>query len=429
MEKSPAAEIKRLFKFTGGKGPLIIYTMIIFAYVFFILMIAFIFTNIQDKIRLETKFDSERIFNSIYMLLNDSEEQARALMNREGVSAIGIYSTTGRAVLTYGSAPSALPLSQLATERRYSEDTTTGVYIYDEDSEEIEYFRLSRVNAVSSRSASFSEMPEIIYIKFDGSEFFSRLARIRIAAVAAIVVATVIMVLGLRIYNANRRYRIALTKHENLVSLGSAARTLTHEIKNPLSAMTIQMALLHKQLGKEYEQDLNVMDNEIERITNLTNRVSEFMKDPLGTPEKIDLVPFLTSISTLFADDVRLNFNGMGHAYVLFDDVRARSVFENLIKNATESTSDGNPEVEVEITRGRKKTFEVAVKDRGDGLPGELIETLFDPFFTTKAKGSGIGLSISRQFITAAGGKLTLSPRKGGGTQAVVTLPALEEAQ
>ena len=215
MKKSPASENKR--KSNEGKEPLIVYSAVAIAYVFFLIMGALMFTNIQDKIRLETKFESERTFNSIYMLLDDSEEEALAMMEREGVSAIGIYSTTGKAVLMYGSAPSALPIYQLSSERRYSEDTTTGLYIYDEDSKEIEYFRLARVSATSVRASLFSDMPEIIYIKFDGSQFFSRLARARVAIVAAVAVATVVLFFALRIYNSNRRYRIALTKHDNLV--------------------------------------------------------------------------------------------------------------------------------------------------------------------------------------------------------------------
>jgi two-component system sensor histidine kinase HydH len=151
------------------------------------------------------------------------------------------------------------------------------------------------------------------------------------------------------------------------------------------------------------------------------------MKDPVGHPQNLDLVPFLTSIAGLFSVSVKLEFNGMDHVYVMFDEVRARSVFENLIKNAAESASDRDPEVEVEVSMGRKKTT-VEVRDRGDGLPDELTETLFDPFFTTKTKGSGIGLSISRQFVVAAEGKLSLESRNGGGTIARVVLPAVEES-
>lgn len=64
--------------------------------------------------------------------------------------------------------------------------------------------------------------------------------------------------------------------------------------------------------------------------------------------------------------------------------------------------------------------------DRGDGLPKETKDKIFDPFFTTKIYGSGIGLSISREFVDAVGGTLKLYDRDGGGTVAEVVLPCLK---
>jgi two-component system sensor histidine kinase HydH len=110
-------------------------------------------------------------------------------------------------------------------------------------------------------------------------------------------------------------------------------------------------------------------------------------------------------------------------AFIYFDPDRARSVFENLIKNALESTQDREPHVEIEITREKKKNIRVFIRDRGDGIKEENLEKIFDPFFTTKIHGSGIGLSICRQFVRARGGNLKLYAREGGGTVAEVILP------
>ena len=426
---------RRKFKFIEGKEPVFVYIGIGIVYILLMFLIALMFISVQDKIRLEMKFDSEKSFNSIYLAINDGLGNAEALMRDQGISAIGIYSSTGRPVMLFGNAPQILPISQLVNARQNAEDSTLGIYVYNEESRTIEYFRLSRLNTMlemgtlyygaSDIRQRYSDVPEIIYVKFDGSVYFSSINRMRIFAFLGIGAVTLMALLVISIYNSNRRYRAALARHENLASLGAAARTLTHEIKNPLSAMKIQNALLHKMLPPEYSQDLDVMDREIERLTNLTNRVSEFMKDPVGQPQVIDLVRFLPDIARLFECSIKLNFNRMDSICILFDPDRARSVFENLIKNATESAQDRKPEIEVEVRRTRKKTVTILVKDRGDGLPEELSqETLFDPFFTTKAKGSGIGLSISRQFIGAAGGRLSLKRRDGGGTVCEVVLPS-----
>lgn len=228
-------------------------------------------------------------------------------------------------------------------------------------------------------------------------------------------------------YLSNRRYRMELQKNQGLAKLGAAARTLTHEIKNPLSAMTIQSALLKKMLPEEYHEDLRVMDSEIQRLTNLTNRVSEFLKNPLGNPVELELVSYITNIASLFAMPIEINTDGLEKVYVNFDADRARSVFENLIKNATESTQKRDPQVSVEIRRGRKDSVVVKVLDRGDGLAKEAKDKIFDPFYTTKINGSGIGLSISREFVAAVGGTLKLYDRDGGGTVAEVVLPSSKE--
>ena len=107
---------------------------------------------------------------------------------------------------------------------------------------------------------------------------------------------------------------------------------------------------------------------------------------------------------------------------MLFRSDRARSVFENLMKNATESCEGRDPQVEVDI-RMKHRNVTVLVMDRGDGLPKETKEKLFDPFFTTKIHGSGIGLSIAKQFVEARGGTLKIYDREGGGTTAEVNLP------
>ena len=88
-----------------------------------------------------------------------------------------------------------------------------------------------------------------------------------------------------------------------------------------------------------------------------------------------------------------------------FDGDLLRSVMENLVRNAHESYPDADGRCDVEVALLREKTSVViAVRDRGKGIPPELLEKVFDPFFTDKVHGSGVGLSLSRRFVEAAGG-------------------------
>lgn len=429
--------IKRKWKIIEGKERVIVLVGLAIAYIILLSLVFVIYNSFQEKIVLEMKFESESSFNSVYMALTDNSSKALSVMEEEGVSAIGIYSSSGQLYTCLGDAPTTLPLSKLVKARQKDQDSTLGIYLKDEETKEIEYFRLSRLNVALetgsltiNKDGSISspvDFPEIIYVKFDGSSYYASVRTVRVITFLGIVALTVLFLVVLNMYSANRRYRMELQKNQGLAKLGAAARTLTHEIKNPLSAMTIQSALLKKMLPEEYHEDLRVMDSEIQRLTNLTNRVSEFLKNPLGTPVELELVSYITNIASLFAMPIEVNTDGLEKVYVNFDADRARSVFENLIKNATESTQDRDPQVSVEIRKGRKDSVVVKVLDRGDGLAKESKDKIFDPFYTTKINGSGIGLSISREFVTAVGGTLKLYDREGGGTVAEVVLPCSKE--
>lgn len=421
--------IKRRWTFIEGKERPFVYAGLAVAYLIFLVFIFLIYNGISDKYLLQMKFDSEKSFNNIYMAMNDSTAKALSVMEDEGVTGIGIYASSGQAFQRLGDVPPVLPLSKLVRGRRTGQDSTLGIYLLDEDTNQIEYFRLSRLNVVLEMSnvpqpkgnEAMSELPDIIYIKFDGTSYFNSIRRAWILAIAGVFVMLGIFLVILSIYTNNRKYRMQLQKNESLAKLGAAARTLTHEIKNPLSAMTIQSALMRKLLPAEFYPDLDVMDHEITRLTNLTNRVSEFLKNPSGTPKDIELVGFISDIARLFRNEIKIE-NDVKSVVVSFDPDRARSVFENLIKNASESCEDRDPEVTVEISV-KHKMVTVKVMDRGNGLPEGTREKLFDPFFTTKIHGSGIGLSISKQFVESRGGSLKLYDREGGGTVAEVTLP------
>ena len=421
--------IKRRWTFIEGKERPFVYAGLAVAYLIFLVFIFLIYNGISDKYLLQMKFDSEKSFNNIYMAMNDSTAKALSVMEDEGVTGIGIYASSGQAFQRLGDVPPVLPLSKLVRGRRTGQDSTLGIYLLDEDTNQIEYFRLSRLNVVLEMSnvpqpkgnEAMSELPDIIYIKFDGTSYFNSIRRAWILAIAGVFVMLGIFLVILSIYTNNRKYRMQLQKNESLAKLGAAARTLTHEIKNPLSAMTIQSALMRKLLPAEFYPDLDVMDHEITRLTNLTNRVSEFLKNPSGTPKDIELVGFISDIARLFRNEIKIE-NDVKAVVVSFDPDRARSVFENLIKNASESCEDRDPEVTVEISV-KHKMVTVKVMDRGNGLPEGTREKLFDPFFTTKIHGSGIGLSISKQFVESRGGSLKLYDREGGGTVAEVTLP------
>ena len=159
-----------------------------------------------------------------------------------------------------------------------------------------------------------------------------------------------------------------------------------HEIKNPLSAITIQLALLKKTLPPERGKDLKVMESEVQRLTQLTNKVSDFLKNPLGNPSVVDLNDLFSELFLTFPKAVK--FTSSGNEKILMDPDRARSVFENLVKNAIESCQGRDPQVEVEIKddkRGKIHEAEIGYwigePYWGRGLVPEAVHKLLSHCF------------------------------------------------
>jgi signal transduction histidine kinase len=261
----------------------------------------------------------------------------------------------------------------------------------------------------------------------DARGYYRSRALSRAAAVAVPVIVAGLTALFLSLSASNRRYRQAAEDHEMLAKLGEVSHTLAHEIRNPLSAIRIQTALLRRAAGPAAsERPLAIIDEEVARLTLLTRRISDYLRDPKGSPEHVAVEPFLRDITARLPWTVQLRLEA-GSAQVDCDRELLRSVIENLARNAYESYPEETPAQSREVllqTALRTGRVAISVCDRGSGIPPERAKTAFTPFVTDKVGGSGIGLAISKRFVEAAGGTLELLPREAGGTQALVLLPS-----
>lgn len=209
-------------------------------------------------------------------------------------------------------------------------------------------------------------------------------------------------------------------RNRELVQLGEAARTIAHEIKNPLAVIRLQCVTLAKLLGEERKANLDIISAETERLTALTDKIGDFLRSQRGNPERLGL----SAWSRGFAERNGLGWSSeaKGECVVLIDPGRLESVMGNLASNAREASGGGVQGIELALAReGGKARLDLL--DRGTGVPPEIAERIFDPFFTTKARGSGIGLPLARKFAQEAGGKLEFRRREGGGSQFSLVLP------
>lgn len=238
---------------------------------------------------------------------------------------------------------------------------------------------------------------------------------------AALVFSVRFLVVG------NREYRRRIEEQKNLVTLGTAASTLAHEIKNPLLSIRLQASILARTTPGGSKREIEIVESEVERLSQLSNRVNDFLRDPAGIPERTDVQAVADEVSRrmrgkpLVGAEAGSTPDGAAGAIALIDPERLRSILENLVRNALES---GGRDEEVEIGIARADgVVSVEVLDRGNGLPPGEPQRIFDPFFTTKSRGTGIGLAICSRFVAAANGTISVEDREGGGVRARVALP------
>ncbi len=358
-----------------AKEPFIVITSLAFAFVVLIALVIFLTTALVEREQLRMQSEAERAFNSVFLALQDSTSKALKTMQDENISGIGVYSSMGRKVLSLGNVPMTIPLDRFSTSHDSfnKSNPNTGIATFNRETGMIEYIRFSRLTILldtgeltlteSGLLPTPIDFPDVLYLHFDGQSYHHRLVVITVIGIISTLTLISLFLLVLSIYRNNRRYRDALTKQESLVNLGQAARTLTHEIKNPLSAITIQLALLKKTLPKQHAGDLLLIEQEVQRLTQLTNKVSDFLRNPIGTPVSVDLTELFTSLIKCFDKPIR--FVSEQRVQIVIDSDRARSIFENLLKNAVESSNDHDPQVEVRITTDKKNFVHIFVMDRG----------------------------------------------------------------
>jgi predicted ATPase/signal transduction histidine kinase len=237
---------------------------------------------------------------------------------------------------------------------------------------------------------------------------------------------------------ALRHARAELAHANRVTTVGELTASLAHEISQPISgAMTNANTCLEK-LGRD-RPDLGEVRAAVTRIARDAQRASEiigrirslFVK---GAPnrEVIDVNEINRDTVALLRDEaLRQNVSvrtdlAADLPQIVGDRVQLQQVAMNLIINGIEAMKDidGIREIVIKSQRGENEQILVSVTDTGTGFPPQLTEQIFDPFFTTKARGTGMGLRISRSIIESHGGRLWAVGNPGCGATFHLSLPA-----
>jgi signal transduction histidine kinase len=351
------------------------------------------------------------------------ENRASRVSRDKSLQGIAVYKSDGSTVYSYGIVTQDPRLSgEKLIETLYFNESQKLVLL---NTKLIGLF--DKLPYRPYESADFeSDYIFTVHLEVKDERFFKEKTILRIIQSGVYLILILIYIQMLNTYKRSNDLKNELDSQKNLVILGTALRTLTHEMKNPLAAIRLQSGYIRKLHSDDLLKETIVIDKEVDRLARLMEVVRDYLKEPIGKCEIFDAQVYLRDLKPLFPPDLQWSFSDNGGT-ICFDRDRFRSVIENLINNAIESKS-AHSDISI-ICSVSKKHFEIVIKDKGTGISSEIIEKIFDPFFTTKSQGSGAGLMIVKRFVEAAGGYLTIESVEGLETIVHLRLPIKQESQ
>jgi PAS domain S-box-containing protein len=242
----------------------------------------------------------------------------------------------------------------------------------------------------------------------------------------------------LRDITVRKKAEDALLRSEKLASVGRMAATISHEINNPLAAVTnlLFLAQAYEGLPAPVRQLVDMADSEVRRITHITRQSLGFYHES-NAPTRVSIGAVLESAVDLMKSKIRskqalIGKEWDGKVEVIAVAGELRQVFSNLLANSLDAIDQGGA-IKMRVSTGREfkdghRLVRIAIADNGRGIDPRFRERVFEPFFTTKGSvGTGLGLWVTKQIVEKHGGTVMMRSSTDGahrGTVFQVVLPA-----
>jgi signal transduction histidine kinase len=232
-----------------------------------------------------------------------------------------------------------------------------------------------------------------------------------------------------------QRVRVA----EKLTALHTLSAGVAHELRNPLSAMDLNLHLLEDALkdGGVMTRDtghyLHVLNAECRRLSVILDNFMKFARPGSIGLHEVDLQRVIDHIVALMqfeADERQIRLERAVNADlppVLGDETQISQVLVNILVNSFHAMKQGGRchiTAEPGTIDGRC-SVDVSIQDTGAGIPSDALPRLFEPFYTTKPSGTGLGLAVAYRIMQDHGGSIGISSVPGQGTSVTLKFPAL----
>ena len=246
-----------------------------------------------------------------------------------------------------------------------------------------------------------------------------------------------------------------LIQSERLAVIGQMSAKVSHEVRNPLSSISLNTELLEDEIQALPEDRrpeaaglIGAIRSQVDVLSAVTEEYLRFARLPKPKFEQAALALVIEDLSRFIREELRSRGIDLvvsvsnGLPAVRLDPGQIRQALLNLIRNAADAMPEGgtitlcvnaisNFELrmsnsEIPPASAGQSAMVIEVRDTGVGISAENVGKIFEPFFTTKEGGTGLGLAIARQIVVDHGGSLTCESSPGVGTTFRLVLPIFD---
>lgn len=245
------------------------------------------------------------------------------------------------------------------------------------------------------------------------------------------VMLNVIRTLSARLTDTNLSFSDLMgdmIQRNRLTAIGMTASKIIHDIKTPLTVISLTAQLLESLYPDSSEFTQSIVQ-QTKLVDGLVREVLDYVKGTPNSimPRKVDMNNFLLDLKETYGASLRgrniaLKIDNLCYDPVYFDEERVRRVITNLLRNSSEAMEDSG---EITIVASLAANWlQISVIDNGSGIPDSMTHQLFKPFFTyNKPNGTGLGLPICQKLVQEHNGRMEYSPVKPHGSRFDIRLP------
>ena len=227
-------------------------------------------------------------------------------------------------------------------------------------------------------------------------------------------------------------YERQISKQREEATLGRAAASIAHEVRNPLNTLKMGLQRLQiegKEISSEHQHLVELMLGAVRRTNGIVSGLLNYARPQTPKQKPMPLDQLVKAVMNIYMSrceelGIKVTQTISYHETIYGDPDLLHQAVENLFKNAVEAQPEGGF-IHVELGKEGSEVF-LKLENGGFSLSPDEAERIFEPYFTSKTEGTGLGLSVTQRIIQAHEGHMTVCSKEEGTIEIAFYLPLTE---